>query len=93
LEQEYLTVAEVAQRLKIAAKTVRNRMASGIYQRGVHYFCPPGSRPRFKWSAVVAWQEGQQTADQSDETEDRIRMAAGYFLGEPPRKNKIQLPS
>ncbi len=66
-----MTVAEVAQRLKISPKTVRNRMAGGIYQRGVHYFCPEvidkAGKPwrveaRFKWSAIVAWQESRPIA-------------------------------
>jgi hypothetical protein len=40
--EEYLTIAEVAARLKIKPKTVKNKMASGIFQRGVHYFSPQG---------------------------------------------------
>jgi hypothetical protein len=68
-DTEYLTVNEVARRLKVTAKTVRNRMASGIYQKDVHYFCPSGSDkrgrpwssdPLFKWSAIVGWVEGEK---------------------------------
>jgi hypothetical protein len=55
--EEYLTIAETAARLKLKPKTIKNKMASGILQRGVHYFSPPGISPRFKWSAVVAWLE------------------------------------
>jgi hypothetical protein len=58
--QEYLSVAEVAERLGIAVKTVRNRMHGGPWVRGVHWFRPQGSRPRLKWSAIEAWlQEGR----------------------------------
>lgn len=54
---EYLTIAEVADRLKIKPKTVKNKMASGVFRQGVHYFRPRGIKARFKWSAVVAWLE------------------------------------
>jgi hypothetical protein len=39
---EYLSVSEVAARLKIEPKTVRNKMATGVFKRGVHYFSLPG---------------------------------------------------
>jgi len=55
--EEYLTISEVAARLKLKPKTIKNKMAAGIFQRGIHYFSRPGISPRFKWSAVVAWLE------------------------------------
>ena len=57
---EYLTIAEVAARLKLSAKTVRNKIAAGVFREGVHFFRPAGLGPRFKWSAVVAWLEQSQ---------------------------------
>lgn len=54
---EYLTVAEVAGRLKLNAKTVRNRMHDGTWQQGLHWFSPRGLSPRFKWMALVDWLE------------------------------------
>ena len=56
--EEYLTIAEVAERLKLSPKTIKNKMASGAFRQGVHYFRPPGMQARFKWSAVVQWIEG-----------------------------------
>ena len=38
--EEYLTIAEVAARLKIKPKTIKNKMAAGIFRRGVHFFSP-----------------------------------------------------
>lgn len=67
-DQEYLTVDEVAARLKCNRKTILNRISAGIYREGVHYFRPEGTNksgkrwhcdPLFKWSAVVAWVEGR----------------------------------
>jgi hypothetical protein len=63
---EYLTVAELAGRLKLTSKTVRNRMYSGTWKKGVHWFAPHGTSPRFRWSTIVAWIEtpDDQAADQ-----------------------------
>ena len=80
LPEEYLTISEVALRLKLKEKTVQNKMASGVFRRGVHYFSPPGMRPRFKWTAVVVWMEQEQQKTPQTRT-DSIRMARGYLLG------------
>jgi hypothetical protein len=75
MSDEYLTITEVAARLRIKPKTVKNKMASGLFQKGIHYFRPPGLGPRFKWSAVVVWLE------QGQEPVTEIPMARGYQLG------------
>ena len=76
--EEYLTISEVANRLKLTAKTIRNKMATGIFREGIHYFRPAGMSARFKWSAVVGWMEQAKVNDcQSD---DGIPMAKGYRL-------------
>jgi len=78
-DEEYLTITEVAVRLKVKPKTIKNKMASGIFRKGVHYVSPRGLRPRFKWSAIVAWLEG--TEDQpAQDGKGAIPMARGYFL-------------
>jgi hypothetical protein len=80
MSEEYLTIAEVAERLKIKPKTIKNKMATGIFKRGVHYFSPAGLGPRFKWSAVVAWlEQSEQVATGSNS--DSIPMARGYLMG------------
>jgi hypothetical protein len=76
--EEYLTIAEVAARLKLTPKTVKNKMAGGIFRKGIHYFSPPGMGPRFKWSAAVAWLE--QAQEQETGSDDAIPMARGYKL-------------
>jgi hypothetical protein len=76
---EYLTIAEVAARLKIKPKTVKNKMAVGIFTKGVHYFSRQGIGPRFKWSAVVQWLEHNE--QQTEPTGESIPMARGYQLG------------
>jgi len=76
--EEYLTIEELSERLKIKPKTIKNKMASGIFRRGTHYFSPVGLGPRFKWSAVVAWIEGNDV-----QRESGISMRRGYTLNTP----------
>jgi hypothetical protein len=84
-EKEYFTIDEVAVRLKCSKRTILNRMSAGIYREGVHYFRPEGTDktgkhwscdPLFKWSAVVAWVEGQAEAERVE----IIPMRKGYGL-------------
>src|SRR5262249_11422344 len=56
---EYLRIAEVAARLRLSVKSVRNKMYEGTLRKGVHWFSPPGIGPRFRSSAIVAWLEGR----------------------------------
>jgi hypothetical protein len=91
MADEYLTIAEVAARLKIKPKTVKNKMASGIFQRGVHYFSPRGLGPRFKWSTVVAWLEQSQVPP-TEAGVDSIPMPRSYRLREPFTK-KVSITS
>ena len=89
MAEEYLTIVELSSRLKIRPKTVKNKMASGIFQKGLHYFSPKGLGPRFKWSAVVEWLEEkeEQTAQEGN---GAIPMARGYFLGEPSTEKNLR---
>lgn len=73
MSEEYLTIAEVAARLKNSPKTIKNKMAAGIFRKGAHYFSPPGLGPRFKWSAVVAWIEQSQQSE-PETADDSIPM-------------------
>ncbi len=61
-QDEYLTVAEVAELLRSTPKTVTNKMAAGIFRVGVHYFRARGFRPLFKRSAIVELIEGREAA-------------------------------
>ena len=80
MTEEYLTIKEVAARLKLKPKTIQNKMAAGIFREGVHYVRPQGSRPRFIWSAVVIWiEQGRVSAPQDHD--NSIPMRRGYQLG------------
>ena len=77
--EEYLTIKELAARLKLDPKTVRNKMAAGTFRKGVHYFRAEGMAARFKWSAVVAWLESS-SAIADDEQAGAIPMARKYLM-------------
>ena len=79
--EQYLTIGEVADRLKVKPKTIKNKMVNGTFIKGVHYFSPSGIGPRFKWSAIVTWLEQSENPQPSNGA-DRIPMARGYNLGE-----------
>jgi len=83
LLEEYITIEKLATRLSLQPKTVQNKMASGVFKRGVHYFSPKGLGPRFKWSAIVAWLE-EKEVQTTQEANDGIPMARGYYLGSDP---------
>jgi hypothetical protein len=62
---------------KDQAQTVKNKIALGIFRKGVHYFSPAGLGPRFKWSAVVAWLEHSQEAA-TENGDESIPMPRSY---------------
>jgi hypothetical protein len=72
---EYLTVADLAARLKVAVKTVRNHMYDGLWQKGVHWFAPPGIGPRFSWRAIEQWLRGGDTGPPAARRSQAIPLA------------------
>ena len=52
--EEYLTVRQVAARIKYCEQTVRNMMTAGVFSRGVHYYKRRG-RVLFLWSRMEQW--------------------------------------
>ena len=91
MTDEYLTIEELAARLKLKPKSIRNKMASGIFRKSVHYFSPQGLGPRFKWSAVVAWLE-QSLEPEAESDDDSIPMPRSYRLREPYTKKVSVAP-
>jgi len=83
---EYLTVAELAERLKLGPKSVRNRMYDGTWQKGVHWFAPRGISPRFRWSAIVRWLE------EDPGPAERSPSEGSAFAGDIPRARRGRPP-
>jgi len=82
---DYLRIEEVAALLKVKPKTIRNKIALGVFTEGVHYFKRKGLGTRFKRDAVVQWMENG--TDDQPHGSDGIPMARGYFLREPGQEN------
>ena len=61
LEREYITTREVAARLRWSRRTVREKIRTGVFRRGVHFFEPAHTRRFWRWSSVVAWVESEGT--------------------------------
>jgi hypothetical protein len=59
--EEYLTVAELSQRIGYSPQSIRNMMSQGVFQMGVHYV-KPRRRVLFKWSTMVAWLHRESVA-------------------------------
>jgi hypothetical protein len=81
---EYLTIGQLADRLSVKPKTIRNKMASGTFRKGHHFYSPRGLGPRFKWSAILEWLEKSGEGGKTSGTDSAgIPMARGYTLGHP----------
>lgn len=64
LQPEYLTTSEAAALLRVTPKTLRNKVAAGIFVEGQHYFRKPGLGPRWKQAALILWLEGKDSSSQ-----------------------------
>ena len=65
--EEYLTVKELAERIKLAPQTIYNLISLGRFVLGIHYVKPSPKKVLFKWAAVVAWLE--DTSGQTSQSE------------------------
>jgi hypothetical protein len=83
---DYITVEELARRLNYTVKTVRNKVAEGVFKKGVHYSTAPGLPMMFKWSAIIALYQWDQAVECSTDSPSEaksggvIRMARGVFI-------------
>ena len=57
----YLTTAEAAAYLRWSKRTIREKVRTGVFRRGQHYFQPPGCQMRWKTDAIVRWLESEGT--------------------------------
>jgi len=72
MRNRYLRTSEVANRLGISSKTVRNKIAAGFFCEGEHFFRCKGFGLLWVWEAVVATIEGEALCDADG---DVIRLA------------------
>jgi len=69
---EYMTTQEAGELLRLSPKSLRNKIALGIFREGVHYHTRRGIGLRWLRSALVAWLSG---TDRNDETENDLPLA------------------
>ena len=60
MTDEYLTTAEAAVLLRYSQKTLRNKIAAGVFREGIHFVQKEGCQKRWKRSVLVAWLERGQ---------------------------------
>jgi hypothetical protein len=80
--EEFLTVQQLASRLGYEVKTVQNKIAAGIFKKGVHYSTAPGLPILFRWSAILALYSWSCEPSSSTESQRPGRMAQKYSIGD-----------
>ena len=64
--EEYLTVKELSERIKLAKQTIYNMIHKNEFVLNTHYYKPKAKIILFKWSAIEKWLEGESPdADES----------------------------
>jgi len=53
--EEYLTVKELSQRIKLAVQTIYNFIHEEKFILGKHYLKPTPKKILFKWSEIQSW--------------------------------------
>jgi excisionase family DNA binding protein len=56
--EEYLTVKELSERIKLAKQTIYNMIHKNEFLLNTHYYKPKAKIILFKWSAIEKWLEG-----------------------------------
>ncbi|MGH9204839.1 MAG: hypothetical protein ACRD2A_26740 [Vicinamibacterales bacterium] len=69
---EYMTTREAGELLRLSPKSLRNKIALGIFREGVHYHTRRGIGLRWLHSALVDWLAG---TDRKDESENDLPLA------------------
>jgi hypothetical protein len=69
----FLTIAEAAELARVSPKRIRNLMAAGVLQEGVHFTRPRGLGARFRREALIAWIDGRDAAPPAQPPARRAR--------------------
>jgi len=81
MPEEFITIGELGRRLNYSPKTIRNKIALGVFKKGVHYGAAEGLPMLFKWSAVLASYDWKPEASTAEVTQAAgIPMAQGYTM-------------
>ena len=58
--EEYLTVKELSERIKLAKQTIYNMIHKKEFVLNKHYYKPKAKIILFKWSAIEKWLKGDK---------------------------------
>jgi hypothetical protein len=57
--KDYLSLAELVERIPYKPQTIYNWISAGLWQLGVHYFKPTPRKLIFHYPTIQRWVEGQ----------------------------------
>lgn len=57
-QEEYLTVAELSERIKFSKQTIYNLISQKVFEINKHFIKPRPKKILFIWAEVKAWMEG-----------------------------------
>ena len=64
--EEYLTTAELSQRIKMTPGTIRNLVWKNEFKENIHYLKPTKRKLLFVWSQVHEWMHRGSSRDEAD---------------------------
>jgi len=67
--EEYLTTAELSERIKMAPGTIRNLVWKNEFRENIHYLKPTQRKLLFVWSQVQGWLYRNSSQDYSKSSE------------------------
>ena len=67
-QEEYLTVAELSERIKFSKQTIYNLISKKVFEINKHFIKPRPKKILFIWAEVKAWMEhSSESHDSSSE--------------------------
>ena len=71
-QEEYLTVAELSERIKFSKQTIYNLISKKVFDINKHFVKPRPKKILFIWAEVKAWMErSSESHDSSSEAASR----------------------
>jgi len=71
MNEEYLTTAELSQKIKHAKQTLYNGIHERIFQQGVHFIKPSRKKILWIWPEMENWLQ-QRSAEMTDTADKEI---------------------
>lgn len=93
MKDEYITVKELSERVKLAQQTIYNFIHLGKFVLGKHYLKPTPKKILFKWSEIKKWMgEGAEVQDPTEEISSEPKTDATPQKLTTPVKTRVSRP-